>query len=694
MATTRSITHNGITWGFTSDVTYGQYATGDYWVLGNPLTGVELSSISPSTYLGAQVTTGLASPFNVQYEDRNGSMLNPHFARQRMENDTIQGFHGSGVNNGWSSAKNYQRSANFAILTDSNGSWVNISNTNRKILPVNSSLVSCDSTVPGGVALFGGGQPRTSIKAQAILTCVSADPGVGSFRPAYSIANKTSFITSADLDYNYLANVNASAVSSLMPSSTYFNYLTSALQYPLLAYAKGGYPTFGFDGINNTMCDGYGQPLAAINNTALGYVNTNLLSTANKITITNYLIQRGIDLLGSLENSFLTSSTIGLPGWSNNGGHNNSFEANLIFLAGLLRPGTKKERVKSVLNVCKNARTLVGDNVWARDGQLFTVTNQDYLESTVTGTAAMPAIMNGYSQYSSVANFLTYQTSDIGLIDWRSNPTQFGSYSQRKVWSVDEFRYYCSALPGYNVNDSGHFYVPYKHCCTAITWAPLLFAYKAMGIEALLYNDLQARYYETYFRRQMYGPNAQDGLGSLVGQSQGLYSVGVSSFPLAATISTSGLDALYTANVKHSFLKPRDGSFSSTIPVSGVQSWGIPTVSSIYLEASTTFRAGTTNTVYCRGVSGYTSSDFMTLYIGSESAIVDNPIKILGVDLYLSSTESAYGFTINTGASTAFVNLPIIAGANGTFILQAVFVRAVNGALEVRATNALKVTII
>ena len=191
--TGQSISYNGITWNFSHTVVSGQYITGDPWVLANPNGGVELSSITPQCVLGTNA------------EDVHGSMTDLHWTNMTAPGSTgiKQGFHGSSTpnnNTAGPNGSNYDRDLNFALVDQGGGSYTPISASNRKILPVNTSLISCESSPVDYIYAPGSSSNRTQIRRQAILTCVSSVPVDGAFRPAFSLqGEKESLITSADL---------------------------------------------------------------------------------------------------------------------------------------------------------------------------------------------------------------------------------------------------------------------------------------------------------------------------------------------------------------------------------------------------------------------------------------------------------------------------------------------------------------
>jgi hypothetical protein len=699
-AIANSVSSNGISWRFTENKVVGQYVNGDWWVLGTP--GVVLSSITPQVVLGPSSVNNIGQPYpwGSRFNDRNGSMLNPHWTSNRFSGVSFPGgaagpdgkspgygFHGSATPNN-ESWKGYTRDANFAVI-NTGSAWVPISNTNRRTLLAGNSLVSCDSTVPGNAVPPLG---RTAIRKQAILTCVSAIPAPGSFRPGYAAVSKEPLLTTADIDYSVLNNLEASNVASLLPSSTYLNMFASALKFPTLIHCAEDF-NYAYNALENTLCDGYGQSMANIQNTVLAYINTNILNLTNKTKLANYIIQRAIDCYESIKlaANTLIGGTYYYPRWTFGGaGQMNSMKAPLVFLAGMLYPGSKKTEIKNILESTR-VWSLTNYPVFVEDSQPFEVT-----QSSVNTSRSY--INTFFPQYSSVINTLAYSTSDIGSIEVRSlvlnnTPITVPNAFERKPWSREEVSSTISNLPGYSPAHLDALWDPYKLCCTVVSWIPLAFAFKAMGIEKIISSDLYNKAVSRYMQRQAFGPFAH--AGSWLDASTSLTFVSGTTYQNLATLSTEFGRKLYQTWVKNSMEGASGaGTLAAARIVKGIESVGTPTNSNIYIDVSTPFVAGQTNTVYCRGLTGFTNSDYMTLFISLDDNNTERYIDIFGIKLLVNASESAFQFTIPTGGSVGSVNIPVISTAQGVkYIVQAIVVRVVNGQLQINSTNALKVTI-
>ena len=166
-ATTTSISQHGITWNFSSAVTYGQFVNGDYWVVG-PLT---VSSVSPAPTSG-----------------RHGSMVNPTSV------GTVQGYDNRVA--GYSSSERisfpYSMTAGDSVV--STISWAN------------NSISLYDQ---GEADLLGKnvGANHYALKSAAVLTCLSSTPASDAFRPPYAGTNKPLFEKS-DINYSSLPDLD------------------------------------------------------------------------------------------------------------------------------------------------------------------------------------------------------------------------------------------------------------------------------------------------------------------------------------------------------------------------------------------------------------------------------------------------------------------------------------------------------
>lgn len=161
----------GITWTFDRNCVVGQFANGDYWVVG-PVT---ITGISPASVgSGGRVI--------------NGSMVNPspRLVYKQGYDSAMYGL--------YAKPEYYEASLNVARP---NG-W-DLSKDNPLVVNPDSSLVSTISTPET--------DGRTQLKVAAVLTVLDGLAPEGSFRPPYCGSDKTIRFNKAQLDYSLLASL-------------------------------------------------------------------------------------------------------------------------------------------------------------------------------------------------------------------------------------------------------------------------------------------------------------------------------------------------------------------------------------------------------------------------------------------------------------------------------------------------------
>lgn len=186
--TTSSISQHGITWTFAEPVTYGKFATGDYWVVGP----VEITNISPKSEV---VTENWTEPaFGEVNRIINGSMINPD-----PNLDETQGYD--------SQMYGYPRDYGLdydAALNVGRPNNAEISPDNSLIVYSGSSLIS---TISHSYAELVEKNTKVFIRSAAILTVLNSAPPDNSFRPPYCGTDKSVNWQIDDLDYSILANL-------------------------------------------------------------------------------------------------------------------------------------------------------------------------------------------------------------------------------------------------------------------------------------------------------------------------------------------------------------------------------------------------------------------------------------------------------------------------------------------------------
>lgn len=261
MVTVSSITSNGITWGFTTSLTAGQYINGDWWVLGPAM----VSSIDPSSQLRADLTV------------KNGSVIADTLSQ------AIQGFDsGLTYNIPYSSTLNvgYGISESAPIILG----------TGQRLLSVSSRDVF------------------PPILKAAVLTCVSSIVPDNSFRPGYTDSFQDYLSASSFLSQyvNKIGNVNASAlVTSAIAYSSVINYVSS---FWLDCFS--GFNAAEFRPVSSMPYKDY-EIANAISKAALA-INYN--SGFDKSSVAVHIAQKGIDTYSNLVSLGLSWSDRGYIG--------------------------------------------------------------------------------------------------------------------------------------------------------------------------------------------------------------------------------------------------------------------------------------------------------------------------------------------------------------------------------------------
>lgn len=178
---TNKIMQHGITWTFDKNYTTGQFANGDYWVVG-PVT---LIGISPGSTAGTDYGSG---PRII-----NGSMINPSPTDNTTQGYDSEAYAWSSTSRVYAGSLDYAESKNAARI---NGQP--ISSINTRDIPVSSSLVSTISTATPG---------RPILQTAAVLTVLAVAPPADAFRPPYTGNDKTIQFTKSQLNYSVLALV-------------------------------------------------------------------------------------------------------------------------------------------------------------------------------------------------------------------------------------------------------------------------------------------------------------------------------------------------------------------------------------------------------------------------------------------------------------------------------------------------------
>ena len=275
--TAASITKDGITWSFSQPVPVGQFVNGDYYVVG-PVT---ITSISPPP------TT--SSPY------MNGSVVDLPTANGKSGFDSRLN---DGTDESW---------------------WFDA--TLRSYPPISlkpgDSLVSSISlsqihSLPE--VMRASDMSASPVATVSVLTVLSAAPSADAFRPSYCDRSQT--IYHADtLQRNLLPSLappNPSGTPTLAQFETYYRRPWIDTN-PFLFDAPAQYmPSYGQ---HVAFADSYASLLLMLN-----------FPADQKVNLTNYFVQYGIDLYGCVQAGY---------GWPAFGGHRSGRKLPIIF-AGIL----------------------------------------------------------------------------------------------------------------------------------------------------------------------------------------------------------------------------------------------------------------------------------------------------------------------------------------------------------------------
>ena len=235
-----SVSQFGITWTFDRDYPTGQFANGDYWVVG-PVT---ITSITPRSTTSGGVTI-------------HGSMINP-------APNTAHGYDSRIRSNTFSATKNVARVFPLKVAAGS-------------------SLVSAESYT----SLASGDNPQ--IKTFAILTVLASPAPAGSFRPPPPGTNKSLPWNKSQLNYAKLRSLSRPASTPSL-STVEARFARPWLEHRTnwagrYLHAGANQPTYGRD-LAHALAEG-------LLSLQLNYTN------AQKERLLIRLVQYGIDVYGS-----------------------------------------------------------------------------------------------------------------------------------------------------------------------------------------------------------------------------------------------------------------------------------------------------------------------------------------------------------------------------------------------------------
>jgi hypothetical protein len=343
---TTSISKDGITWNFSEAVPYGQFVNGDYYVVG-PVT---ITKIDPAPTKSAP------------YE--NGSVKNLPTANSKSGFD-------SRLNDG--SDESWWFDASLR-------SYPPISLKPGDALVSSISLSTIHSATEVMRESTKSASPVASV---SVLTVLSEEPTADAFRPSYCDRKQTV----------YRANsLQRNLLPSLVPPNPH--------ETPTLATFEGYYRRpwidtnpFLFDAPADYM-PSYGQHIAFADSYAALLLMLNF-PAEEKVNLTNYLVQYGIDLYGCVQAGY---------GWPAMGGHRSGRKLPIIFAGVLLdNAGMKNVSAEYPNRFGEDMQTLYIDKLppagtYQRAWEGATVIYGGHYGVTVNGTPVSPGLYGPYEQ--------------------------------------------------------------------------------------------------------------------------------------------------------------------------------------------------------------------------------------------------------------------------------------------------------
>jgi hypothetical protein len=275
--TASSIAKDGITWTFSQPVPVGQFVTGDYYVVG-PVT---ITAINPPPTA--------SSPF------LNGSVLNLPTANGKSGFD-------SRLNDGTDQSWWFDASLRaYPPITLKPGDRLVSSISLAQIHSLPEVMRASDMSA-------------SPVRTVSVLTVVASTPSADAFRPSYCDSGETIYHANA-LQRNLLLSLAPPNPSGMPPLAQFESW-----------YRRPWIDTdaFLFDAPAEYM-PSYGQHIAFADSYAALLLMLNFPAD-QKVNLTNYFVQYGIDLYGCLQPGY---------GWPAFGGHRSGRKLPIVF-AGIL----------------------------------------------------------------------------------------------------------------------------------------------------------------------------------------------------------------------------------------------------------------------------------------------------------------------------------------------------------------------
>ena len=317
------ISQYGITWFFNKSYKTGQFANGDFWVVGP----VKIVKITPESQVVGKRTM-------------NGSMINP----------------ASGNKN-----QGYDSSCSGTAYKDNLNAALNVSSSNPLELKNGSSLISTISIAKE--------KSRPQLQNAAILTVLASPPPEGSFRPPYCGNDKTIKYNVSQLNYNLLKKLNpVTGTPSLKSVEKYF-------ERPWIDHVTGWGAGFihPLENMQN-----YGRDMSSEVGKGALMLHLNFTDDEKRTLLVRF-VQLGIDFYGIIQSG-------GIKTWEPDGGHASGRKWPIMFAGLMLNDASMKNIGKKSGNYLYSGKYGPGNPPpdyihFGEDGQTFYVTADDVIRT-------------------------------------------------------------------------------------------------------------------------------------------------------------------------------------------------------------------------------------------------------------------------------------------------------------------------
>ena len=393
--TATSITKDGITWTFSQAVPVGQFVTGDYYVVG-PVT---ITAIDPPP------TT--SSPY------MNGSVLNLPTANSKSGFD-------SRLNDGTDESWWFDATLrSYPPITLNPGDTL-----------VSSISLATIHSVPE--VMRASDMSASPVASVSVLSVLSTAPSTDAFRPSYCDRSQTSYYADS-LQRNLLPSLappNPSGTPTLAQFEAYYRRPWIDTN-PFLFDAPADYmPSYGQ---HIAFADSYASLLLMLN-----------FPADQKVNLTNYFVQYGIDLYGCVQAGY---------GWPAFGGHRSGRKLPILF-AGILLNNTGMMNVSAAHpnQFGEDMQTLYIKNLppagtYQQAWQGATVIYGGHYGVNADGSVVSPGLYGPYEQLQPSAWPLISPTEQLGeayrrcctSVSWVGEALTMHILKAENVWNHPAF---------------------------------------------------------------------------------------------------------------------------------------------------------------------------------------------------------------------------------------------------------------